>query len=384
MKILHVVRQFSPSVGGLEDAVLSIARQQRNDAGLDAQVITLNRVFNNDDFLAPRDSVSGVPVIRIPWGGSTRYPIAPSVLWHLSGADIVHVHAIDFFFDYLALTRCLHRHPLVVSTHGGFFHSGAYSRLKKLWFSSITRTSIRAYSRIVACSENDAELFAPIAGVRLITIENGINQEKFSNAASVAPCRTLISFGRFSPHKRLDLLFPLLSSLRKRNREWKLIIAGRPAELTVEDLLAMARQAGVLSAVTFLPNPSDAELRRALGEASWFGCLSEHEGFGLAAVEAMSAGLIPVLSAIAPFRRLVARTGVGVLAKAGDLDETAGIIESLQADGALSVNRFRKQAIAGAQLYDWKDVAKRYIEVYQDVIRRHPVPPPGVVSAGVS
>nr|WP_194300086.1 glycosyltransferase family 4 protein [Acetobacter musti] len=368
----------------MEDAVLSIARQQRNDAGLDAQVITLNRVFNNDDFLAPRDSVSGVPVIRIPWGGSTRYPIAPSVLWHLSGADIVHVHAIDFFFDYLALTRCLHRHPLVVSTHGGFFHSGAYSRLKKLWFSSITRTSIRAYSRIVACSENDAELFAPIAGVRLITIENGINQEKFSNAASVAPCRTLISFGRFSPHKRLDLLFPLLSSLRKRNREWKLIIAGRPAELTVEDLLAMARQAGVLSAVTFLPNPSDAELRRALGEASWFGCLSEHEGFGLAAVEAMSAGLIPVLSAIAPFRRLVARTGVGVLAKAGDLDETAGIIESLQADGALSVNRFRKQAIAGAQLYDWKDVAKRYIEVYQDVIRRHPVPPPGVVSAGVS
>lgn len=49
MKIIHVVRQFSPSVGGLEDSVLSVAFEQRA-MGIDAQVITLNTVFNREGY----------------------------------------------------------------------------------------------------------------------------------------------------------------------------------------------------------------------------------------------------------------------------------------------------------------------------------------------
>jgi alpha-1,3-mannosyltransferase len=41
--------------------------------------------------------VAGIPIQRLPWRGSSRYPLAPSVLWHLQSADVVHVHAIDFF-----------------------------------------------------------------------------------------------------------------------------------------------------------------------------------------------------------------------------------------------------------------------------------------------
>jgi alpha-1,3-mannosyltransferase len=44
-------------------------------------------------------------------------------LRHLRDADIVHVHAIDFFFDFLGWTKPLHGKKLVVSTHGGFFHT---------------------------------------------------------------------------------------------------------------------------------------------------------------------------------------------------------------------------------------------------------------------
>lgn len=368
MKIIHVVRQFSPSVGGLEDSVLSLARIQNGMPGLETQVITLNRVFNREGILPPRDCVDGVPVVRLPWRGSTRYPLAPSVLFHLRDADIVHVHAIDFFFDYLALTHPLHRKPMVVSTHGGFFHSGAYSALKKVWFATLTRASIRQYERVIACSVNDAEIFAPVSGDKLVTIENGINQDKFSGAASEVPKRTLISFGRFSPHKRLDLLFPLLASLRRLNPEWSLIIAGRPAEQSVADLEAMAVRASVQDAVRIVSDPSDAELRSVLGEASWFVSLSEHEGFGLAAVEAQSAGLIPVLSAIEPFRRLVDRTGGGILAESPDPDLVAAEIEQLQAGDPERLKALRDAAVAGARLYDWRDVAARYVGVYRDVL----------------
>ncbi|MCI1298412.1 glycosyltransferase family 4 protein [Acetobacter sp.] len=378
MKILHVVRQFSPSVGGLEDSVLSLAFEQRA-MGIDAQVITLNTVFNRDTGrLPPRESIQGIPVTRVPWRGSTRYPLAPTVLAHVGGADLIHVHAIDFFFDFFALTKFVVRKPLIVSTHGGFFHSGAYAKLKKLWFATLTRASVRAYDKVVACSQNDADIFADVAKGRLVTIENGINQSKFSNASSEKPLRTLISFGRFSPHKRLDRLFDLLAVLKKQNPEWKLIVAGRPAEQSVSDLEQFAVRSGVENAVQFLVEPSDEALRDALGVASWFVSFSDHEGFGLAAVEAMSAGLIPVLSEIAPFSRLVDKTGVGLQLEGEDMQGLATKIESLQTDPE-AMAAGRASAIAGAQSYDWKDVARQYVGVYAEVLGM-PVASSGSVS----
>ncbi|NHN88964.1 glycosyltransferase [Acetobacter sp. LMG 1627] len=368
MKVIHVVRQFSPSVGGLEDAVLNLAYQQRHALQVDAQVVTLNRVFKREGVLPPRASIDGIPVVRVPWCGTSRYPLAPSVLAHVAGADLIHVHAIDFFFDFFALTKPFLRKPLVVSTHGGFFHTGAYARLKKLWFSTLTRASVHAYDKIVACSENDATIFSAIAGNRLLTIENGINQDKFVDASAKEPTRTLVSFGRFSPHKRLDLLFPLLAALKKQNPEWRLIIAGRPAELSVADLEGLAQKSGVQDAVSFVAEPSDEQLKNVLSEASWFASFSDHEGFGLAAVEALSAGLIPVLSSIAPFRRLVSLTGVGLLADGNNIAALAGKLEQQQQDVA-SMGMQRAAAMKAAAAYDWKDVARRYVDVYKDVLR---------------
>src|SRR5450631_3086470 len=125
MRITHVVRQFHPAVGGLETVALELASTQVR-AGHSVRVVTLDRIFNspNETRLSARDSIHGIDVVRIPFFGSTRYPIAPSVIKHLGKADIVHVHGIDFFFDYLAWTKLFHRKQLVASTHGGFFHTG--------------------------------------------------------------------------------------------------------------------------------------------------------------------------------------------------------------------------------------------------------------------
>ena len=149
MKVVHVVRQFHPSVGGMEEVVLNIARRHLA-AGGEVEVVTLNRVFHDSaQRLRTHEQYQGVPVRRLSYTGSTRYPLCPQVLGALHGADVVHVHGIDFFYDYLALTGAVHRKPMIVSTHGGFFHTAYASRLKRLWFNSITRASARAYRRIV-------------------------------------------------------------------------------------------------------------------------------------------------------------------------------------------------------------------------------------------
>ncbi|MGO8586944.1 glycosyltransferase, partial [Rhizobium ruizarguesonis] len=77
----------------------------------------------------PREDIDGIEVVRIPWSGTSRYPLAPQVFRHLADADLVHVHAIYFFFDALAWGRLLHGRPMIVTTHGGLFHTRKYATI---------------------------------------------------------------------------------------------------------------------------------------------------------------------------------------------------------------------------------------------------------------
>jgi alpha-1,3-mannosyltransferase len=107
------------------------------------------------------ETIDGVEIIRISYWGSPRYPIAPRVLRYIRAADIVHVHGIDFFFDFLAITKVLHRRRLVVSTHGCFFHTNYASSLKSIWFRTVTSMSMRAYAGVAAISSADFERVQP-------------------------------------------------------------------------------------------------------------------------------------------------------------------------------------------------------------------------------
>ena len=368
MKVVHVVRQFSPSVGGLEASVLSLARAQRGRLGIDARVVTLDRVFGQTERLGSEDIVEGVPVHRLPWRGSSRYPLAPSVLNHLQSADVVHVHAIDFFFDFLALTRPFHGRAMIASTHGGFFHTAKWAGIKGVWFNTVTRGSILAYHRIVACSHGDADLFRNLAGRRLTVIENGIDQARFSGAAAAVQTKSIICFGRFAEHKRIDRIFSLLAHLRAKDPAWRLILAGRDADQTVQQLMAMAEAAGIADAVRFAVNPSDADLRSLIGEASYFACLSAYEGFGLAAVEAMSAGLFPILSGITPFRRLLGNSRIGLIVDPDDpATEAANVQATVLEDEAAYTTR-QAQTEDAVRQYDWEAVATQYAKIYDEAV----------------
>ena len=384
MKVVHVVRQFSPSVGGLEDTVLSLTRAQRERLGIDASVLTLDRLFTGPEVLPAEDVVQGVPVRRMRWAGSSRYPLAPSVLRHLKGADVVHVHAIDFFFDFLALTRPLHGRRLIATTHGGFFHTGSFKIAKKLWFQTLTRASITAYDRIVACSQSDAEMFQASAGQRLMLIENGINQSKFHGAASPSPRKTILSFGRFARHKRTDALLRVFKDLIAIDPSWRLIIAGREADQKASELIEMAAQFNLGDAVRFVFGPSDAELRSLMAEASFYASLSSYEGFGLAAVEAMSAGLVPILSPIPAFARLVSTAGAGLTVDADDPSAAAAAIAALPVDDLDAYAKWRQRVMAVAERYDWQEVASRYGLVYESAVRRGAVIRPAINSGAAS
>jgi alpha-1,3-mannosyltransferase len=371
MRIAHIVRQYHPSIGGMEEVVRNIAHHQLESGHLPA-IVTLDRVFRDEGRELPREEeVDGVPVRRLSYRGSSRYPICPRVLGALDGADLIHVHGVDFFFDYLAATRWIHRRPLVASTHGGFFHTRYAARLKRVFFHTVTRSSVHAYDRIIATSNNDGRIFRPIVGNgKLEVIENGVNVRKFRGRAAEEPTPTMIYFGRWSENKGIPGAIDLLARLRAREPAWRLIIAGREYDYDAEALRALVAAQGLGEAVELVPNPAEAELAALIGRASYFVCLSRHEGFGLAAIEAMSAGLIPVLSDIPPFRALVEGSGLGGLVAAGTEDAACAWLDGTRQHDRDTHAAHRRQAIAFAESYDWQHVAGRYLRVYDELERR--------------
>jgi alpha-1,3-mannosyltransferase len=371
MQITHVVRQFLPGIGGLENYVANLARAQVR-AGHNVRIVTLDRLFSRPhERLAVLDRMDDCEIVRIPWSGSRRYPIAPAVLWHLSGADVVHVHAIDFFFDFLAWTKFLHRKPLVVSTHGGFFHTRYARLIKKAFFQTATRASLRAYRAVLASSVADAALFWPIRRTGLALVENGVDVEKFRDAASPRLTKRMVFIGRFAANKRLDRLFDFLRALNERDAGWALDVVGIEWDLTVSDLSRLAYERGVSGSVRTHLALSDRDILDVLERASFVASASEYEGFGISVIECLSAGLSPVLNDIPAFRRVQAQSGLGLV---GDFAQPAQLADRLirtLPDLERLWDSRRAEATAFAQRFAWSNVARRIEAIYDEVLGRH-------------
>lgn len=364
--IVHVVRQFLPSRGGLEDVISNLARQTLA-RGYRVRVVTLNSLFvAPDERLPAREYIDGMEIVRIPWSGSSRYPLAPQVFRHLGDADVVHVHAIDFFFDALAWGRFLHGKPMIATTHGGFFHTRKFAAIKKVWFRTLTRFSATAYRHLVCCSASDLRQFRQIAPDSLL-IENGADIGKFADTASRRTGRRIVTIGRFSVNKRLDRLLDALAVLKDRDAEWHLDIVGAEFDLDRSDLGREIDSRSLRQNVTLHVSPDNNAVRQIVAGASIFASASEYEGFGLVALEAMSAGLLPVLNANEAYAALARRHPEIALADFAGPQAAADAIEAahdrLLRDGAAT----RSALLAAARDYAWDVVAERYIDLYRSL-----------------
>ncbi|WP_072395371.1 WecB/TagA/CpsF family glycosyltransferase [Hyphomicrobium sp. CS1GBMeth3] len=368
MRVLHVVRQFHPAVGGLEAVVHALSVAQRR-AGIEADVLTLDREFSNPrDKLPASDVVDGVPVRRIAYVGSTRYPIAPKVLAHLKPYDLIHVHGVDFFCDYLALMAPFHRKPLVLTTHGGFFHTDFARNLKRVYFNTVTRTMLRRYRRVFACSASDADTFRAIAADRVQHIDNGVDIGKFAGAGSPVARPSLVYFGRIATHKGLEHVLDAFEILRTRIPAVELQIIGNDADGTLIRLRAKYERLLHEGSVTIKTGLNDAEIARTLSECSFFVSASEYEGFGLALVEALSAGLVPIVSPIPSFKKIISDAGVGHIVDFSDPAQAADAMASAITASTSRYDELRTKAMASVEPYGWQGTEQRFREAYEAIL----------------
>jgi alpha-1,3-mannosyltransferase len=365
MKILHVVRQFFPSVGGIESAVAALCGRLQL-RGHECEVVTLERLWNDPRPLPSADIVDGLRVERIPFVGGRRYFLAPQISRFAAWHTIIHVHGIDFFADFLAATKWRHHTPLVVSTHGGIFHTAWAMAAKRVYFHTVTRLALSQAARVICDSTQDDRLFAPIVPAwKRVTISNGVEDGFFQISKSIDP-GLLVMVGRVAEHKGIDRIIDLLPRIRHEVPAAHLVVVGPDWEGLRASLEARAAARGVGNAVSFVGAVTREVLRQYLARAHVVLAASAYEGFGIAVIEAMASGSLVVASDIDAHRELIEPGVDGTLVNFGDEAQALdGVVPALRLPME-RVTEMGAHARASASRFAWDRVTDRVERVYYE------------------
>ena len=247
------------------------------------------------------------------------------------------------------------------------------------------RRSILDPDRVLAVSRTWQRRLADEYGVKADVVTNGVDLDRFGpapppgvvaelRARAAAEDRFLIlTVGGIEPRKGSDHLFRTLSLLRQR---WArppvlAIIGGHSFQdhtpyrervlASMADLdLAFGRDVALLGTVP------DREMPAWYHAADAFAFPSVNEGFGLAVLEAMAAGLPVVLTDLPVFAEYV-RFGEDALAVAPADDEgLAEALATLARDGGTrAMLRARGRAVAAR--FGWHATARQHIAIYGEL-----------------
>ena len=233
-----------------------------------------------------------------------------------------------------------------------------WGRVLAFSLGKVERAMMRRARRASATSLASRHINEEIApGMPIDMVGAGVPEELFTLERK--PRDFLLYFGRLDVfHKGLDTLLEALAILAKARPEIELRIAGRGKDAA--RLEALAAELGIGKNITLLGAVSDAERNALFSEAAVQLMPSRFEGFGLAAAEAMAAGVPLVASSAGSLPEVVDAPRGGVLVPPGDAAALAAAVakllddraarEKLSATARASARRFRWQAVADAHL----------------------------------
>lgn len=190
------------------------------------------------------------------------------------------------------------------------------------------------------------------------------NKDHFKKALAPNGERILTHTSNFRKLKRVNDVIQIFKVVNQKLPSKLLLIGDGPERRHAEDL---CRQLNLCEEIRFLGKQDAIEELLAISDL--FIIPSEHESFGLAALEAMACE-VPVISSDAGGLPEVNINGeTGFLSKVGDVNAMAkNSISILENDDVLM--RFRKNALAQAERFDIKHILPQYESYYDEIISR--------------
>ena len=289
--------------------------------------------------------------------------------------DVLHVHyAIPHSIAALLAQQMLaatERLPFITTLHGTDITLVGMDRS----YFPITKFSIEKSNGVTAISEylrrQTVEVFGVANEIRVI--HNFVNCELYrpddakKGARQYAPGgeKLLIHLSNFRPVKRALDCVRILAEVRK-SVPARLLMAGDGPDRPPAEHLARALK--VERDVLFLGKQNHVE--RLIPLAHVLLMPSDLESFGLAALEAMACGVVPVATRVGGVPELITDGEDGFLESPGDIPAMAARAAALLSDDALHYRMAKAGRWNAAERFCTEKIIPQYERYYEEVVQR--------------
>jgi N-acetyl-alpha-D-glucosaminyl L-malate synthase BshA len=260
--------------------------------------------------------VSNYPLFQYPpYSLALASRMAEVAEWH--GLDLLHVHyAIPHSISALLARQMLaplRRLPFITTLHGTDITLVGTDRS----YFPITRFSIEQSDGVTSISEflrgDTQKVFGITREIRVVP--NFVNCTLYQPAWERPAGRPrLLHISNFRPVKRISDCVRILAEVR-RELDVELWMAGDGPDRSPAERLA--HELGVAEHITFLGKQNHIE--RLVPQTDVLLLPSESESFGLAALEAMACGVVPVASNVGGLPEVITPGKDGFLEQVGDI-----------------------------------------------------------------
>ncbi len=360
--ILHIIDTTGP--GGAETVFIDLA--SRLPAALYRAVV----VIRGKGWVYEELCRRGLQPILLDAKGSFnwRYLKQLMALIRREQVDLIQSHLLGSNV-YCALAGWLTRTPVVATFHGAV-DIGERERLKALKFGAINLGA----SQVVAVSNSlcaDIMARTPLQRAKISVIYNGIATAEFQRAAHGAlreqfgcGADELVvgSLGNIRSAKGYDLLLRAAALLKQQQRRVQFIIAGQGSGGLYERLLALRSELGLETSVHFAGfNDDPADFLAGL---DMFLLSSTSEGFSIATIQAMAAGLPVLVTRSGGPQEIVTHGENGWMVVAGSAQAIAAGISALADDPQLRARLAANGRTHALQRFDISAMLQAYMAIY--------------------
>ena len=253
--------------------------------------------------------------------------------------------------------------PALLPTKRGGLYWTIYNHLVNAlaWKLKIPRSG-----RVLVNSTWTAHIVYLVYGVVPEVLYPPVDVEYFSEAASSeSRDRLIITISRFTPEKELDKIL----DIAKNTPDYHFIIAGSTgpgSEKELSLLKAKKERLGLFN-VEFKPSLPRHELRRLLSEAMFYLHPPFIEHFGIAVIEAMSAGLVPIVYKDGGVWYDIVSKVSNILGY-NRVEDVLRIIRTLEGDRNFYFE-LRKKSIEVSKIFNYENFKENLMEKIEYILR---------------
>ena len=364
--------------GGVEAVTLRLSEGLAETPGVDEVHVVVAEPGRPVEVMRPRPNLTIHSI-----GGSRRFG---NVLFSLPdrrriartlreiAPDVVHAHSAHRE----ALGALESGLPTVVTIHGLLdIEIGLERALKRRFRNQFRRrlveSALRRMTAAILLGPTVAEHYREtLAHARTWVIENPVADRFFRSSEPTEP-GTLLFSGVLIPRKGLRNLLAAVDLARRDVPGLRLRLAGMATHPDYKaELHRMVEERGLEPHVSFLGGLSSDELAREVARAAAFVLVSKQETLPVAIQEAMASGKPVIASPVGGVPSMVVEGETGLLVAHGDPARLAGCIRKLLSDDAFRERLGRRARQVAEERFTLTSVCRRTVEVYREVIERHP------------